>query len=221
MPQPSPQLSTGCLLRFALLAFVLLAIVPGSAHADRREFYAQVGLGAAHVTAADSLTQSASAGAFGAAVELIGYYGLTDQLHLGGLLRASGTKDLHFSRVPLLLEDGSQPVGDLYEDLLIFDVGVVVLWRWDTGENFAPILRADLGVAHHRHVNVAHFPVGTTLQRAVPETMTWVPTAGAQVGLEYRLWDHYTATLALSARVNPGALVLWEIQLPLIVGVVF
>ena len=96
---------------------VLLVLVGLPARADRRETYAVLGFDPGVTRYELGPTGSGAATKPSGTFSATGYYGLSNEWHLGGRLRLSKTTNLQVSNSVVAL-NGVKTVGDVYEDHL-------------------------------------------------------------------------------------------------------
>lgn len=205
--------------RYLFLLALLLVSLP--ARADRRELYTLL-----EVTPGRGFFSSPFDGAppatnFSAGAQLITCYGLTHSLHIGAALGFSGGLNTAYRRMTLPLEDGSRPMGDLFENFFSATTAAVLAWRLDTGYPFAPLARVELGGAFLSYPHGEFFPDHTRLALALPARSELVPTARLVAAVEYRFADRWVTSIGLSARRNFGGRTPWLLAVPLSVGAIW
>lgn len=210
-------------MRPSLLTLVFLAAITVSttARADRQEWYVIPTLSPellrlSEPTSGASYLTKPTIG-FG----LTGYYGLTDELHLGAELHYTRLANVPFSGTTIALTDGSTPTGTLYADNSLFAITAVAVYRFDMRGNLVPIVRLGVGPAFASYGNLALFPRSTQLELDQPSQSEIGFTAQVQVGVQYRIGNHLAASAAVEVRRNLGLHVPWEFELPLAVGYVW
>ena len=196
-----------------------LLLVSSAARADRREWYAVLGLdpGVAHSELGPTGSGEATrtSGTFTAS----GYYGLTNEWHVGARIRLSKTTNLEVNNSVVVL-NGVETLGDVYEDHLGIGLGAVLLYRLSTNHPLAPLFELEGGVTNHSFSRVAFIPKGSTY--SYPQSnVSYVALYGAAaVLLEYRFLTRWVAAAGVAVQRESGQ-VPWGISLPLRIGVIW
>lgn len=198
-----------------------LGLLASRAWADRRELTAALEVAPALVRIDDPLTGATSSTAFGGSASVTLFYGFTHELHLGGTLGFRTAPDVTFRDQTITLPDGSRPRGDLYENAHAVTAGALLHLRWDTGEDFAPFARLEIGGGYFSYTNLAHYPSGAQLSIPLPGLQELAVTGCVSLGLEYRFWNRFVGSVALAIRHNFNALSVWQVNLPLSIGLVW
>lgn len=197
----------------------VLGLIASRASADRRELTAALEMAPALVRIDDPLTGASSSTALGGSASVTLFYGLSHEIHLGGTLGFRTAPDVAFRDQTITLPDGSRPRGDLYENAHAVTAGVLLHLRWDTGEDFAPFGRLEIGGGYFSYTNLAHYPSGAQLSIPLPTLQEFALTGRGSVGLEYRFWNRFVAAAALAFRYDFNSLSVWQLELPLSFGV--
>ena len=199
----------------ALLAGLTVAPV---ARADRREVYALVGYeaGASHYTVPAVGTGGATA--YTGALDLTVFYGLTNFFHLGGRLFLSRSSDIDFRRASVLLPDGSQSTGDVYANHSALGLGVLALYRLDTGRHLAPVLELEGGFTLHEYNDVAQVPAGASYFVPLPNTWEAALHGSGTVLVEYRFASKWVALAGLGVRLEASGENPWSVFIPVRIG---
>lgn len=205
--------------RFAL---ALALLVPALALADRRELYTQVGVGPSFLVLRDAAEGKAPGTLLALGLEASAYYGLTNELHVGGVVRAALGRDAAFQGVHLQQRDGSELTGALYEDPFALGAAALLVYRVSTGSELAPLARLELGVSHHRYSRLLFVPAGTTLGVDLLDASETSLGGRLTLALEYRFLSTFVASLGASAQASlGGSRAPWRFELPFTVGVVW
>lgn len=199
----------------------VFGLLASRAWADRRELTAALEVAPALVRIDDPLTGESSSTGFGGSASVTLFYGLTHEIHLGGALSFRTAQDVAFRDQTLTLPDGSRPRGDLYENAHGVTAGVLLHLRWDTGEDFAPFGRLEIGGGYFSYTDLAHYPSGAQLSIPLPALQELALTGRASIGLEYRLWNRFVAAASLAFRYDFNALSTWELTVPLSFGAIW
>lgn len=199
----------------------VLGLLASRAWADRRELTAALEVAPALVRIDDPLTGASSSTALGGSASIILFYGLTHEIHLGGTLCFRTAPDVVFRDQAITLPDGSRPRGDFYENAHAVTAGALLHLRWDTGEDFAPFARLEIGGGYLSYTNLAHYPSGAQLSISLPNVQEFALTGRVSVGIEYRFLNRFVGAVALAVRHNFNALSVWQFDLPCSMGVVW
>ena len=196
------------------VAFLLTA---GTSRADRRELYTVLGYegGVSHYLLPEA--GSGAATSYAGALDLGVYYGLTNTVHLGARLRASGASDLHFSGAMLRLPDGSASSGEVYEDHRSLGLYALALYRVDTGLSLAPLVELEGGLTAHQYRNIAYVPSGVAYSVGLPDVSQTVLHVSGAVLLEYRFSNRYVVATGIRVQAEGGQNP-WAVVVPLRVG---
>lgn len=204
--------------RLLLLAALLLPLV---ATADRRELYGTLTLGPAFLVVTDPAAGDSTTTRPALSAELVGYYGLTNSLHVGASLRFLGTKDARFPSLTVQQPDGSTPSGSLYLDTWGLGAAALAAYRLDTGFNLAPVARVEVGLAYTRYSNLALIPESLAYALPLPSLSDLAFITRASLALEYRLGDRFVASAGVGIRHAIGSLTTWTLDIPLTFGVIW
>jgi hypothetical protein len=204
------------MIRRRILPGLLLSVLvasPTLARADRRDLYTLVEfpLGIASFYDPPTTNAQASAPTYGAG--LLAFYGITNQLHVGGVLRYVGSTDVGFKDVTT-----TAGTGDLYANHRALAVGALAVYRIDTGRILAPLAQLELGFARHTYRDVALSPTGSGYYLPADDATETLPYARAGAGVEVRLWSNLYGSAVVSAEFSPSALRRWSLIVPLAVG---
>jgi hypothetical protein len=204
-------------VRVAFVVALLLMSLP--ARADRRETYVVLGFDPGVARYELGPTGSGAAAKPSGTFSATGYYGLTNEWHMGGRLRLSRTTNLDVSNAVVAL-NGVKTVGDVYEDHLGIGLGAVLLYRVSTDHPLAPLIEIEGGFTNHSFSRVAFIPKGSTY--SYPQSsVSYVALYGAAgVLLEYRFLTRWLAAVGVSVQRESGQ-VPWGVSIPLRVGVVW
>ena len=208
-------------LSVSLLLALALGLPPTAALADEREVYTLLEAGPSLVALDDPAGGLIRASSPGLNAQLSAYYGLSNAFHLGGFARFVVARDVAFAGVAPRLPDGSAPVGTFYEDAYQFGAGALVAYRLDTGYDFAPVGRLELGAAYLNYARLQHVPTGKDFGLSFPTVGEFAFGGRAVLALEYRISNHLVASVGLGARYNFNALTVWQLDLPLSFGGIF
>jgi hypothetical protein len=204
------------------LLLVVAVLVPAVANADRHERYVTLGYSPGQGQYKYPLKGSGpKASAYSHGLDLAGYYGLTNSVHVGARLRTSWSTDVHFSGVSLPLQDGSVSHGELYVDHHGYGVGALVLYRVDTRSPVAPVLELEGGVASHRYSRIVHVPTGVTYTLPQSDVSTSGLYGAAALQLEYRFATRWTASVGVRVEGEKGGYAPWLISVPLRAGYIW
>lgn len=205
----------------ALAAAFACAFLPDPARADGRELYVTIGLEPARAHTDDAFDQSAAGDSTRGALGLSVYYGLTNTLHLGAVLRTTMARNIQVSSISVPIGDGTRPTGTLYEDLFAIFFGALAQYRVDTGYRTAPVVSVEAGFASFSYTNRAHAPAASGYSLSVASASYTAPYVRPAVGLEYRMSDRLVAGVAVAAELAPGAHQPWAIAVPFNVGMIW
>lgn len=201
-----------------VLAMVLGLLAAAPARADKRELYTLIGYEAGVGRFNLPAVAGAATTRYAGALDLTGYYGVTNDLHLGGRLRLTASSDLRFTGRTVAQGDGTQVTGDVFMDHRALSIGGLVLYRFDTGASLAPALEVGAGISVHQYRNVAIFAVGSAVGTALPSDSETRFYATGTLLLEYRFLDRWVASVGAGVQAEPGAMVPWTVILPVRVG---
>ena len=205
-------------------AAAALALLPGAARADERDLYVLLHGGPAFLRLTDPVEGTATTSSPAGSLGLTSYYGLSDTLHLG--LSLSGTKrsGVKYPGLAVVLENGTRPEGDFYEDHLRLGAAALAHYRFNTGRSWAPFAQLELGGAQVRRTNLQEYVTGTRRYAAPAgdtSTTQLVPVAAAQLGLELRFLNNWSASVGLQAGTSLGSQKALQIHVPLSIGYIF
>lgn len=202
--------------RVLTLAIALLVLTaPQAARADRRELYTFVALEPQLTSFTEPVAASASATLFTPAIEIGAFYGLTNTVHLGGVLRLSQASDLRVDDSHVILPDGTPADGSVYFNHLAIGIGALAYYRFDSGRSFAPALEAELGFTSHDYSLVAFGPAGQNFTLAYPSVSEFRLHLRATAMAEYRFTNHIHASAGVGFSAEPGGLAPWQVVIPL------
>ena len=206
-------------MRIFLAAISVLFAVP--AFADRRELYTLIGLGPSVVTSNSPLGNGPSGSGAAIAGEVTAYYGITNTLHVGALLRAGGTKDFIFPSASTTLDNGSMVTGNLWADTFAVGASGLVAYRVDTGYPFAPFARLELGFTHISQSRLQVIPLSNSFGVSEPSRNELVLGVRGLIGLEYRFLERFVASVGIGYRKHFSSLAQWQLEFPVSVGLVW
>ena len=203
------------------LAVLLVVVVASTSQADRREVYIQLETGLGIHLLKDAATAAQPGSAFGPAGQLHIFYGVTNELHLGGYARGYYAPDVAFQNVTPTLADRSMPTGTLYENAFGAGGGALVRWRFDTGVLVAPFLQLELGASWARFERLQLIPEGQTFGVDLPARDEFAPEGRIVGGLEVRLGELFVISLHLGGRHVFNGVSQWQLDVGIATGVVF
>lgn len=204
-------------VRAALVASLLLVCLP--ARADRRETYAVLGFDPGVTRYELGPTGSGAATKPSGTFSATGYYGLTNEWHIGGRLRLSKTTNLDVTNAVVAL-NGVKTAGDVYEDHLGIGLGAVLLYRVSTDHPLAPLFELEGGFTKHSFSRVAFIPEGSTYSYPQSDVSYVALYGAAAVLLEYRFLTRWVVAAGVSVQRESGQ-VPWGVSVPLRVGFVW
>ncbi len=198
------------------LCLALLAIaLPNAARADKQELYTFVSFEPQLTSFTEPIAASSSATLFTPAVELGVYYGLTNTLHIGGVLRASFANDLRVDNSNVRLPDGTPATGSVYFNHHAFGLGALGYYRFDSGRALAPALEAEVGFNSHSYSLVAFGPAGQSFTIGYPSVSELRLYLRAVALAEYRFSNHMLASAGVGFSAEPGGLAPWQVVIPI------
>jgi len=198
------------------LALAILALAtPQAARADKRELYTFVAFEPQLTSFTEPVAASASGTLFTPAIELGAFYGLTNTLHIGGVLRVSQANDLRIDNAHTTLPDGTPVDGSVYFNHLSIGIGALAYYRFDTGRSLAPALEAEIGFTSHEYSLVALGPAGESFTVAYPSVSEFRLHLRATALAEYRFTNHIHASAGVGFSAEPGGLAPWQVVIPL------
>jgi hypothetical protein len=204
-------------------SIVLLAVLfaSGAARADRKEVYTVLGYqaGASHYLL--PATGSGSVTSYAGALDASAYYGLTNALHVGGRVRVTSSSDVHFSGTTVILSDGSQSTGDVYDDHRALGVGALALYRVDTGSALAPVIELEGGFTIHEYRRIAHVPGGAAYAIPLASVSELVLHGAGALLFEYRLGKRWMFATGVGVHVEAGGLTPWSVIAPFRIGFIW
>jgi hypothetical protein len=205
------------------LAFSLtvVAATPAAARADRQELYTVAGIAPVVGRYENPLVNSGQTNRSSFAAEMAVYYGISNSLHFGGIIRASKMTGARFNNVFMELPDKSWSTGTVQADELAFGAGLLGLYRLDTGYPVAPVASAELGFTHHTYSNLAHVPAGQNY--GIPFSDKSETRLECRLGLavEYRFASRFVLSAGAVYGLEPGGLAPWSLSFPVRVGVIW
>jgi hypothetical protein len=200
-----------------LLGALLLA---GEASADVEETYLQIASGPALLLQTDAATNSTVGAALPLGAELTGYYGVTDQIHLGIAARFQQANGARVDGVRPTIDGAAAGSGQLFQDVRGIGGGFVFVYRFDTLADVAPFVRAELGATHFSYERLRFVPEGASFAFELPGSAQLVPSARAVGGVEYRFGNQVLASIGLSVRKD-GFGAGWQFELPIALGFIW
>lgn len=208
-------------LSMATLVAVVLASL--AAHADRAELHVipAVAPELMSLTVPTAGSSSSSTTKPTLAFGISGFYGISNTLHAGVEFRYTGLKNVPFAHTSLALADGSSPTGTLYSDTTLYSAAAFVLYRMDLPSAIVPVFRLGVGPVIGSYRNLALYPDQTQFQLSQPDESDAGFALTLSAGAQYRLSNHWLASLSVEVRRNLGLHVPWEYALPLSFGYVW
>jgi hypothetical protein len=203
-------------MRRAVLLVLLL--LPFHARADRRELYALLSASPAVLSLQAPVEGAPSTTAPALGAGLVGYYGLTNTLHVGASLDLLGTRNARFPGVTRVQPDGSPLTGTFFLNAWTVGLSALALYRFDTGYALAPVARVQVGLTRHAFTHQQLIPEGQRFAVDVPGEARLALTAGASLGAEYRWNAHLVASVAVRVGRSFQVRAPWAVELPLAVG---
>jgi hypothetical protein len=205
--------------RFLVLALLLLT--PVLARADRREIYTVLSIEPGWFSYGSPPAGTGSAGAFAGNIALGTYYGLTDTLHLGGVIRFGYSKNVAYDSVSVTLSDGVASQGRLFQDHSQLGLGALALYHWETGSRWAPVASVEAGLAHQSFSRIEHVPAGTSYAIPLKDRAETAFYFRPGLALELRLSSRFIFAVGAAVTVSPGSSLPMQVTFPATFGVIW
>jgi opacity protein-like surface antigen len=209
--------------RSITVAFALGVVLLGasSARADRREWYLVPTVAPELMRLVQPTSDVGRVTKPTVGFGLSAFYGLTNSLHVGAEVHLASLRNISFEGATFLLGDGSTPSGALYADEGVYSLTATALYRLVLPTDFAPLVGVGAGPVLARYSSLALYPSGTQFTLARPDSSELGFAARALVGLDYRLGNHLSASLAFEVRRDFGTHVPWEFGVPVSVAYIW
>ncbi len=111
--------------------------------------------------------------------------------------------------------------GDVFEDHRSLGLGVLALYRLDTGLHLAPVFEVEAGFTSHQYRRIAHVPTGVAFTFPLPDVSETVLHGSAALLLEYRFAERWIAAGGVGVQGETGGLVPWSVSVPLRFGIIW
>jgi hypothetical protein len=202
----------------AVTVLLILAAIPVTARADRRELYVLVTVEPQLGWYTEPLAGHVSATQPGVGAALSAYYGLTHRLHVGADLHLSAARDVSFPSATVSLSDGTPSTGTVYANPTSIGANALFVYRHDTGYNLAPMARVEIGFASVNYTNIQQTPTGPSYFFSFPDSSELVLELRGALLAEYRITNHFVASAGLAVTGHPKGRAPWSVSLPLTAG---
>jgi hypothetical protein len=200
-------MTTRALCALAALVFGIPAL------ADEGEGYAYLSAAPVYGRQLDVSPDGQVAGLFaGVGGQAIVLYSLTHELQLGGAVHANYYPSVRFGAAGGVLRESALGVG----------ASAVAAVRIDTGYGWAPFGSVHLGGEYLHRGGRQWQPGGGNYGLTLDASSQFAVVARAGLGLEYRIDDHWVATLSVAYR-RPLArgVPAWQVEVPLALGLIW
>ena len=208
------------LVRIILFA-LLLAARPLPARADRGETYAILSFEPGAAGYSDPSLGRASSTRFGGGFGALGYYGLTNAIHVGGAVRYAASSGLSFSPTAATLPGGPTYPGTLVASAQAFSASALILYRLDTGYHLAPVLAGEAGYTAQSLHDVALVPQGTNYGIPLSSRTDSAPFARASALLEWRFANRFVSLAGVAVTRTGLQSAPWQCTFPMMVGMIW
>lgn len=193
---------------------------PSAAYGDRRELYTTLSLEPGWALSGDPLSGEGVTGAPAIGVNAAAYYGLSNTVHLGAVVRLGYSRDFTYDRLNVVLPDGTSSRGRLFYNRSQVGFSALGRYRFDTGGRWAPVMWLEVGLVHEAASGIEHIPQGSSFGIFFADRRETALSCRSGIELEYRLSERWVLGLGAAIAGSPGR---QEVQmaLPAKVGVVW
>ncbi|BDG08627.1 hypothetical protein [Anaeromyxobacter paludicola] len=206
--------------RLFLLA-VLAMLRPVPAHADRGETYALLSVEPGVAGFSDPSLGRASSTQFRSELGLVGYYGLTNALHVGAAVRYATSSGLSFSPSAAGLPGGPTYPGTLVATDQAFSASALALYRFDSGYHLAPVLAGEVGYTTQSLHDVALVPQGTSYGIPLSSRTDSAPFARVSALVEWRFANRWVSIAGVAVMRTGLQSAPWQCTFPIMVGMIW